>query len=285
MAVHRANCNRLAEMTVDRYMNRSLCIRSPLGPLRVAATVAICVILAPACSEPHPPVRPVLRASAVPTSIIVSRPADPGYLAARQQWIAEGLVFSGADQNPPLSLAIADLRHGQITDRSNTSRYPAIIAAIQNLGALPLTDNTPGQRARGATDISKISRFFHVPPLSTCGLTSGTAARAAAAAWNSEPHSSTSGVNVAALRRAAANLARQVRLHPAGTSCYPAAIADLTGLETATKSTIAASSVEFTGGGGTRYGNEIAYLDAFFGNLTGYDGDWNVLTPLAAQCC
>jgi hypothetical protein len=285
MAGHRATCNRLVDMTVDSYMNRSLCTRAPLGPLRVAATVGVCVILATACSEPHPPVPPVLRGSTAPTSTIVSRPADPGYLAARQQWIAEGLVFSSGDQNPPLSLAIADLRHGQITDRSNTAGYPAIIAAIQNLGALPLTDNTPAQRARGAADISEVSRFFHVPPLRTCGLTSGIAALAAAAAWNSEPHNTTSGVNVASLRRAAADLARQVRLHLGGTSCYPAAIADLRDLETATKANIAASSVEFTGGGGTRYGDEIAYLDTFFGYLTSHNGDWNVLTPLAAQCC
>jgi hypothetical protein len=36
--------------------------------------------------------------------------------------MAEGLVFSSAAQNPPLDLALADLRHGEVADRRDTSQ-------------------------------------------------------------------------------------------------------------------------------------------------------------------
>jgi hypothetical protein len=101
-------------------------------------------------------------------------------------------------------------------------------------------------------------------------------------AWNTEPHDSTSGIAVAPLRRALADLARQLRLHPDG---YPAAIADLRNLASATTADIAASASEFTGGRGTTYGAEIAYLNVFFYLLGGLHGSPDVLTPASVQCC
>jgi hypothetical protein len=217
-------------------------------------------------------------ATASETSTASSLPADPGYQAARQQWIAEGSLMSGAEQNVPLGIAVTDLEHGEVTDTGNTSGYPAVIAAIENFETLPLTDNTPAQQARGAADLTKIDRFFRVPVLTACGVASGAAGRAAAAAWDTEPRGISSGIVVGPLRRALADLAQQVKTHPAGTSCYPAATADLRNLESATRADIAASAVETTGRGYNLYGAEIAYLNYFFGALDGFNGGRVVLT-------
>jgi hypothetical protein len=211
--------------------------------------------------------------------------ADPGYQAAKQQWIAEGLVMGGADQNPPLQLAVADLERGEVTDGGSKARYRAAIAAIHGFESLPLTDTTPAQRRRADADVSKLDRFFHIPVLTMCGVASGPAARAAARAWETEPDDSTSGIAVGPLRSALADLSRQLKLHPAGTSCYPAAMADLRNLESATTADIAASAVEFTGGGGTVYGADIAYLNDFFNALEGFNGIQDVLTPASVRCC
>jgi hypothetical protein len=214
-----------------------------------------------------------------------SSPGDPGYRAARQQWIAEALVVGSAGQNAPLQLAVADLDHGEITDAGRKAGYDVAVAAIKGLERIPLTSATRAQRARAAADLSKLDAFFHVRLLTTCGVASGPAARAAARAWNSEPHDSTSGIIVAPLRRALADLDRQRAMQRADTSCYPAAIADLRNLESATRADIAASAAEFTGRGGTIYRADIGYLNIFFDWLDGLNGNQDVLTPVSAHCC
>ena len=187
-------------------------------------------------------------------------------------------MISGAEQNVPLGIAVTDLAHGEVTDTGNTSGYPAAIAAIENFETLPLTGSTPAQSARAAADLTKIDRFFHVPLLKACGMASGAAGRTAATAWDTEPRGTSSGIAVGPLRRALADLARQLRTHPAGTSCYPAATADLRNLESATKADIAASAAETTGRGYNLYGAEIAYLNYFFNALDGFNGGPAVLT-------
>ena len=101
-----------------------------------------------------------------------------------------------------------------------------------------------------------------------------------------DPHDSTSGIAIAPLRDALADLQQQRRMHPSGTSCYPAALADLRYLESATRADTAASAAEFTGRGGTVYGADIAFLRFFFMQL---DGDnscapQNVLRPRSQHC-
>ena len=136
-----------------------------------------------------------------------------------------------------------------------------------------------------AAMIARISRFFYLRLPENCGFASGTAAPAAVAAWRCEPHDSTSGIAIAPLR-GVADLQQQRRVHPSGTSCYPAALADLRYLESATRADIAASAAEFTGRGGTVYGADIAFLRFFFMQL---DGDnscapQNVLRPRSQHC-
>jgi hypothetical protein len=257
------------------------------GFIAVVAALAICSLLAAACgSAPRSTALRRPRSTASPAVATSALPANSGYQAARQQWIAEGLVFGSAAQNPPLYLAVVDLEHGQVANAGSKPRYRAAIAAINNLEQTPLSNITRAERRGAAADFSRIDRFFHLPAVNNCGVASGTAARAAAAAWNTEPHNSTSGIAAAPLRRALADLAQQLSVHPAGTSCYPAAIADLRNLESATKADIRASAVEFTGRGATVFGAEIAYLGVFFDALDGFNGsDQNVLVPISAQCC
>jgi hypothetical protein len=215
---------------------------------------------------------PVLRARR--TVAVARSAADPGYLAARQQWLAEELVLSSADQAAPLLLAVLDLKRGEMTDTGKTSRYPQVIAVIKSLESLPLTDNTHAQIRRGRVDLGKISRFFHVRHLGSCAVSSGMAGRAAAAQWSREPSNAVSGVAVRPLLRALADLTEQVRAHPPGTSCYPAAIADLNNLKSATMADIAATRAHWTA-----YAADIAYLNVFFNWITGLSGGPDVLTP------
>lgn len=257
--------------------------RSGFGAGLVAA--GVCALLAAGCGPAMPGSPGGQRPAPRPAAASSASPADPGYRAARAQWIAEGLVVSGAAQNPPLDLAVTDLQHGEVTDAAGTSEYPVAIAAIRDFESIPLTSTTRAERRRADADLAKIGRFFHISLPSPCGIASGSAARAAAAQWNTEPHDSTSGIAAAPLRHALADLTRELHARPAATSCYPAAIADLMHLESATKADIAASAAEFTGRGTTEYGADIAYLNSFFNALDGYNGNQSVLTPASAHCC
>src|SRR5215472_10463473 len=180
--------------------------------LCVVTACGVCALLAAACASASTPTSSSgPRPTASSTSTTRALPADPGYQAAKQQWIAEGLVFGGADQNPPLQLAVADLERGEVTDTGNKTEYQAAIADIYGVESVPLTDTTPAQRRRGAADISKLDRFFHIPPrFPMCGVASGPAARAAAVAWETEPNDSTSGIEAEYGRTCRASRCRQL---------------------------------------------------------------------------
>jgi hypothetical protein len=275
--------NHLAVLAVNRCVQSAWYFSLPagrrIGSVRGLVAAGVCALLAAGCGPAMPSPAAGQRSAPGPVPASSRAPADPGYQAARQQWIAEGLVVSGAGQNPPLDLAVRDLERGDLTDTSGTSGYPAAIAALRNFESLPLTGNTPAQLRRGDADVRKLGRFFGIPLVGPCGTASGPAARAAAAEWKAEPRDDTSGIRAEPLRHALADLVRQLHAHPAKTSCYPAAIADLSHLETATKADVAASAGEFNGRGGTEYGDDIAYLNDFFRALGGYNGNPSILTP------
>jgi hypothetical protein len=130
----------------------------------MVAVFGICGVVVAACSSPSPP-RPTSKplpgstASAQATTI---EHKDPGYLAARQEWLDEGQVWSSAGQGGPLELAVTDLEHGEVTDSGNKSEYPAITAALTNLVKLPDAMDTPAQDAEARAAVAQIDQFFHL---------------------------------------------------------------------------------------------------------------------------
>jgi hypothetical protein len=87
---------------------------------------------------------------------------DPGYLAARQEWLDEGRVWSSADQGGPLDLAVTDLEHGEVADSGNRSQYLATIAALENLVKMPDAMDTRAQDAEARAAVAQIDQFFHL---------------------------------------------------------------------------------------------------------------------------
>lgn len=159
------------------------------GPLRVGwirtvAVSGICLMAAVACSTApgHRPEPATAPGTTTPASSRMKAPGKPGYLAAKHEWLAEGRVWSSADQAGPLQIADADLRHGEMTDAGNTSEYPTIISAIRNLARLPDAMDTPAQDARAAYDVEKVDKFFRLRVARGCNWPSALRASWAPAA-------------------------------------------------------------------------------------------------------
>jgi hypothetical protein len=184
--------------------------------------------------------------------------------------VGDALVSGVADQNTALQVAVDDLRVGQSSDRGHTSDYDAVIAAITNLEALPITSVTPREDAQGNADIAKVNRFFAVPKdtLEASCNASGPGLTLATKAWRLQPANISSGVHVRSLKSAITDLQHGL-ITDSHNSCYPAAIEDLHSLESATRPEIVASTTATPGGGyevTNIYGDEIAYINVFFGS-------------------
>ncbi len=108
--------------------SRSVCLAAGAGefgsPVWLRPGSAHC--WPPRAARPSRVLRATTCTKAGPASC--ASPADPGYRAAKQQWIAEGLVVSGAARNPPLDVAVTDLEHGDVADAGGTSAYHAPLA-------------------------------------------------------------------------------------------------------------------------------------------------------------
>jgi hypothetical protein len=188
-------------------------------------------------------------------------PSGPGYTAAKAQWLGAGLVLSGAAQNTALAIAVLDLENGESTDSGSKSGYAAAIAAIEDFEKLPITSVTPSEDAEGNADFQVVNTFFDLPGATDVPSCTNDPGSPAAAAWSSEPANTTSGILLGPLERAVSNLEPRINTN----SCFPAAIADLQSLESATRADIVASSAETTGRGSNLYGAEITYLNVLFG--------------------
>lgn len=246
-----------------------------------ALGVALLVTLA-GCGSSSKPARSVSTGAASATTVKPpTSPEGPGYEGARQQWIGAGLVISSASQNTAFSLAVDDLESGRSTDTGNRSAYPSIISSIEDIERLPITSVTPAQDAEFDSDAKVVNAFFDLTPkavVASCGPDNAPATAEAAAAWFSEPGTTSSGVVVQPLETAVRDLETQEAEDSTGTSCYPAAIDDLENLESASSAEIAASAGEGTGNdaASSPIGAEIDYLNEFFGR-TGAAGS-SVLT-------
>ncbi len=197
-------------------------------------------------------------------STTFATPSGPGYAAARQQWIGAGLVMSSAAQNTALALAVLDLEHGETADTGNRSQYPAVIAAIEDIERLPITGVSAAQSAQFTADEATVTAFFDVPSLVSCMPVEDTDTDQAATEWLSEPDNTSSGVVIGPLVAAANDLQEAERADPSATGCYPAAIDDLQGLESASPADIAGSAASGDNHADTPSGAEIAYLNVFF---------------------
>jgi hypothetical protein len=111
------------------------------------------------------------------------------------------------------------------------------------------------------------SFFNAVPDAQGCYTSTEPAeARRAMRAWDTEPVSTAHGVRLAPLRRAISDLVHGLNSDKGDTACYPAAIADLKSLESATPGQIAASSKVIHQSSTIRNldGFRIAYVNGFF---------------------
>jgi ribonuclease HI len=146
--------------------------RPRAGSLQTAAVFAVCVAVSAACSaspaprpKPLPEPRPRSTASASAANHVLKR---GGYLAARREWLDEGSVIGGPDQDLPVERAVTDLEQGEVTDSGNKSEYPAIIAALKVFVNMPDTDVTAAQDAQARADAVKIDKFFHLRGKRSC---------------------------------------------------------------------------------------------------------------------
>jgi hypothetical protein len=193
------------------------------------------------------------------------------YRAARAQWLGDGAVVSGAAQNTALYLAVVDLRRGR-EKLGGSSRYTAAIRAIADFEGIPITGVTSAMEAQVKADIAVVDRFFglaRTPWVHGC-LAHGPGIRGAAEAWASEPKGTSHGVRSGPLKAAAEMLSQGLSTDYGDRSCYPAAIADLIGLESATRSQVSASSKPWSLDSYSAVqviGAQIDYLDALFGPL------------------
>jgi hypothetical protein len=224
------------------------------------------VVLAGVASQVVASTTPASAAAALRTTNSAS--PRPGYEAAKVQWLGASALVSGAGQNASLLLAVADLRRGQHM-AGNTSGYGAAIAAIIDFATIPITSVTQAENAQIKTDLAEVNKFFGLPRSTWNGecISSGSGVDAAASAWATEPSGTSHGTRARPLKAAVSDLSRGFHTDTGDRSCYPAAIADLKNLESATKSEIAASSQNtsfdaYTPAG--LVGAEIVYLNGFF---------------------
>ncbi len=179
------------------------------------------------------------------------------YDAAKAQWMGDALVVGTGGQDPPLQLAITDLKNGEVSDAGNTSGYGAAITAIKAFESMPITDVTPGISEQENAVVATINRFFGLPPTPWPGEcdSSGPGKRAAATAWATEPVQSLTGVVALPLAKAVTDLRHGLTADRGDTSCYAAAIADLQSLKSAKRADLSKD---------IPYGDEIGYLNQFF---------------------
>lgn len=195
------------------------------------------------------------------------------YGAAKEQWIGSFLTDGFALQPTALQVAIADLRSGETKAGRDASAYAAAIKAMQGYESIPITGVTAADLAGLRYDSVELARFFGLPAMTTgprCSMPPRSPTSPAYTEWLTEPTDIASGIQAAPLRRAASDLEADMKADPAGTSCFPAAIADLEALASTPGSAVAASSRSVDGG--CTYsvvGDEIAYLSWFFVDLGG----------------
>jgi hypothetical protein len=87
-------------------------------------------------------------------------PSGPGYLAARQEWLAWPTSSnSGSTVYAPLEYVISDLTNGLKTDK-NTSGYASAIKTLGDIVKQPDAMLTPSEQTHINSDIKTLNVFF-----------------------------------------------------------------------------------------------------------------------------
>jgi hypothetical protein len=255
-----------------------------LGAFVMAVATVGCSPVRPAARTANPTsTTPTTATTLASASTTLADPSGPGYEAARQQWIGEGLVGGSALQNTALALAVVDLEQGEKTDSGNRSDYPASIAAIEDMERLPITSVTAAQSAEFNADVATVNGLFDLRgSIASCVPQHDSGTAASATAWFTEPDNTTSGVAVAPLVTAARDLRNAEAADPSDRACYPAAIDDLEGLASASPADIAASAAPGGNHADRVAGYEIGFLNDFFGNFASPNA--TTTGPLTEPC-
>jgi hypothetical protein len=188
----------------------------------------------------------------------------PYFPAARNLWLSEAEMVSGALQNVPLVAAAHDLQLGLSTPGGNVEGYRQALATIRSFERIPLTSETSAQVRASHRDWSLLNAFFGLTPTEASildnGFPSGALYNAAQKAWMHEPAGVHDGVNYPLLNSIVTILRQARSAHPQRAIIYKAALVDAQSLEGASASDIAVSDSTLL----NTYNQDVYYLNAFF---------------------
>jgi hypothetical protein len=205
----------------------------------------------------------LLGSTLVGTSAQAGTTSRPFYSLARMRWLSEAQMVSSALQNIPLVSAVHDLKIG-LAQGGDTSGYARAIATLQDFESIPITSETTAQMNESHRDCATLNAFFDVGTSEASILLkdvpSGSLFRQARISYGDEPAGLHDGVNLRLLKAAVVDLQGETSDEGSRAILYVAAIADLTNLESATATTIAASGDNLL----NPYRQDVYYLNTLF---------------------
>src|SRR5580658_7833896 len=101
---------------------------------------------------------------ATSTTQTTSAQANPGFTAAKNQWIGGASAIS-ADQDSYWNQAASDLANAAPSAGSQSASYMMAVQELQQLASLPETSETPTQMTEAQQDTSALNSFFGTPGL------------------------------------------------------------------------------------------------------------------------
>jgi hypothetical protein len=175
-------------------------------------------------------------------------------------------------------MLLADL--GSEPNEASSRSSEKVIATLRDYERLPDTGYTAALTARANAEEAAIDTYFHTKPdANSCFPLMGRNVVKAARAWDDEPPDNTHGVRISPLRLAVADLSEGLKSDKGDTACYPAAIADLQALESATPGEVKDASTPWPTtpslSNGDLDGDRIFYLNDFFLNDFSTQSDTN----------
>jgi hypothetical protein len=187
----------------------------------------------------------------------------PYFSVARNLWLSEAEMVSGALQNVPLVAAAHDLQLGLSTPGGDVQGYAGAIATIRSFERIPLTSETSAQVRASHRDWSLLNTFFELTPTEASildnGFPSGSLYNAAQRAWMHEPAGAHDGVNYPLLKSIVTILRQARSARPQRAIIYQAALVDAQSLESASASDIAVSASTLL----NTYSQDVYYLNVF----------------------